>query len=729
MAAVSRPTKPVAVFEDFSSLTGEIVIIEPGGKALRLAKSAEATFAEPATLYRGHSFNDVLASDHDLLGNEILAQPKDPSFADIAPCLVPITKIDLYSFMGTRENPDKISVAYGGRTGNFDPAVFIPEIARIRTEGKVFDGLVGGWLPVLRFVYPEKEGVWSECVMFAPQRVDNQNPRIQPAWYRVARIENHALKWVKYFDSYVPNLSRTASGDSANFFRDLLALSEGWEREFQPLLKLEIPDQRLAALSRHSLVRAMITRIGSFPKYGVLDRNYGGPEHDGFQDTFNVDTTAMLEWGLFDRAREIIDNYFAHFVRNDGALLYRGPETGQYGRMLTVVADYFRRTKDAELLLKHEARIHAVARLLLGLHHEALALPTEHVAHGMIAGWCEADSCLEPEPERYFQPYFSNSTEASRGFIDLGSVWEAIGRTRHRADLETWGQSLRHEGVALRADLETSLQRSLLKDVQPESYPAIAGAKEPFDVASRRDPRDPQYRAYRTYMEMLFSGCLTTEQVQTIVAYREAHRDIVLGVPTAYGYGSREMAGFLSYGHAYGLLQHDLVREFLLELYSLSAHQYTRGTWTAPETRLIDPSKTAAPYCVPAQLSVPLLLRWMIAFEDPNAETLYLFKATPLDWLADGQRFAATEIPTRWGRVGVEVESHLALRRIDATVQLPASESPHETVLRLRVPPTRKMTGVTVDGRPWTQFDAVQETIVLPASLRGKIAIVVSYDR
>src|SRR5262249_25070828 len=157
--------------------------------------------------------------------------------------------------------------------------------------------------------------------------------------------------------------------------------------------------------------------------------------------------------------------------------------------------------------------------------------------------------------------------------------------------------------------------------------------KEPFDVATSRDVHDPQFRAYRAQMEMLFSGCLSRAQVETIVRYREARRDILLGVPAAYRFESGEMAGFLSYGHAYGLLQYDFVREYLLELYSLSAHQYTRGTWTAPETRRIDPTQSTAPYCVPAQLCVPLLVRWMLAFEEPNSDTLWLCKAAPREWL------------------------------------------------------------------------------------------------
>jgi len=46
-----------------------------------------------------------------------------------------------------------------------------------------------------------------------------------------------------------------------------------------------------------------------------------------------------------------------------------------------------------------------------------------------------------------------------------------------------------------------------------------------------------------------------------IVAYRSAHRDLILGLSTAYGDNTHELAGFLSYGHAYGLLQHDFIRE------------------------------------------------------------------------------------------------------------------------------------------------------------------------
>jgi hypothetical protein len=58
--------------------------------------------------------------------------------------------------------------------------VIVPAIERIRDTGKIQGGLVGGWLPIVRFVYPEREGDWSELITFAPVRLELENPRRRP---------------------------------------------------------------------------------------------------------------------------------------------------------------------------------------------------------------------------------------------------------------------------------------------------------------------------------------------------------------------------------------------------------------------------------------------------------------------------------------------------------------------------------------------------------------------
>jgi hypothetical protein len=715
-----------AVLEDFTRQKGHILLVDSAGIQIDLPKSLEPTVAEPSTLYRGHTLQEVMNSDHDLLGEEILSKSGDPQYDEVAACLRPIAKMRTYTFVGTHESIDKLGFQYGGRTPSFDAAPYDPLISRVREAGKVWDGLIGGWLPVVRFVYPEDESHWTEMIAFAPLHQDNGNDRIQPVWYRVARIDAGHLKWARYFSSYHPFPPREHCG-AAPFYEDLVAMREGWERALAPGMKVDIPDQRLADMARHSLVRDMITRVGDYPKYGVFDKNYGGSEHDGFPDTFNADTTAMTEWGLFGLARAYIANYLGKFVGDDGSILYRGPETGQYGRMLTVIAAYANYSGDGELLLKYRRRIDGVTNLLLSMRAKALKLPSSDPAYGMIVGWSEADSCLDPDPPRYMQPYFSNSTEAARGFGDLGKVWERIGTTTKNQELEAWGRRLVSESQALEKDIQTAIGRSLLEVQGSACLPAIAGVKEPFDVALTHDPLDPQYRSYRAYMEMLFSGDLTREQVETIVNYRAAHQDTILGIPTAYGYATHELNGFISYGHGYGLIQNDLVRKYLLLLYSIMAHQYTRGTWTAPETRNIDPDHFAAPYCTPAEMVVPMMTRWMLVFEDPKTDTLWLAKGTPRSWLEDGKSFSASNAPTKWGKVEFSVASHLNKGVVTATIQFSPSAGPL-TKLRLRAPEGNKISSVMLNGKAWSQYDASEETITLPSHMSNKVSLTVSYQ-
>ena len=727
MAVIAAgPQRRFAVFEDFSQKQGRILFVDAKGVQADLPKSLEPTFAESSSLYHGHSLEEVMESDRDLLGEEILAKPGDPDYAEVAACFPPISKMRTYTFVGTHDSRDKIGFEYGGRTPQFNPAPFSPAIDKARERGTVMDGLVGGWLPVVRFVYPEENGDWTEMVSYAPQRIDNENPSIQPVWYRISRVENNELKWSRYFDSYPPFPPRMDYA-AEPFYEQLLVMRDGWNRALDSGMKIEIPDQRLQDMARHSLVRDMITRIGSDARYGVFDRAYGGTEHAGFPDTFNADTATMLQWGLFRLAGDYIANYFGKYVRDDGSILYRGPETGQYGRMLTLVAEYATYTGDSKLLLSYRSRIDGVTKLLLGMREKALKLSPEDPAYGIIAGWSEADACLDPDPPRYMQPYLSNNAEAVRGFRDLGRVWERIGTQSNQPELVAWGRRLVKESEAMNKDLQTAISRSMLQG-DPPVLPAIAGVKEPFHIAVARDPLDPQFRSYRAYMEMLYSGMLTREQVGTVVNYRAAHRDTILGVPTAYGYNTHELVGFLTYGHAYGLIQYDFVRQYLLTLYSIMAHQYTRGTWTAPETRNIDPPRFAAPYCTPAQMVVPLMARWMLVLEDPLSDTLWLAKGTPRSWLEDGKKISVADAPTRWGKIGFSVASQLKGGKITARVELPASSQRPAVKLRLRAPEGSKIRSVTLNGTAWKNFDPQEETVTIPAGAAPSISLVVDYQ-
>ena len=699
----------VAILEDFTRIDGTMIVVGPGGVSIRYGKTAESTAIDYAKGFLGHTREQVMASPTDLLGDAILNKPGDPRYDDIAAAFPPIRKVwlECYNFLGTPETTDKVWFAYGGRSPNFDPAVYHRPIEEVRKQGRVLDGLVGGYYPFLRFVYPETNGDWTELVAFAPFRVEQGNLNFQPVWYRTARIEQGRLAWIRHDDSFLP-APRATAADPGRFYADLIRTAAGWEERLAEGIMVSVPDRRMMDQARHGLIRAMMTRSAGAPKYGVVDRNYGGTEHDGFPDTFTVETEAMLDWGLIAKAGEYIDTQFAKYVRDDGSLVYRGPEFGQFGRMLTVCGRYWALGGDPHILRRHAKRIDAIADKLRESCRAALERPGNDPAYGLITGWSEADSVLEPNPQRYWQPYFANSTEAARGFAELGRAWSGLGFADH-------GRTLLAEARSLSANIQAAIERSTLKVDGETIIPSIAGVMEPFHIAVAKDPTDPQYRGYRTYMEMLHSGILTPEQINLIADYRKRHHDVILGVPMAYGYATGEMAGFLSYGHGFGLIQADRIREALLLTHSHAAHQYTRGMWMAPETRKPMLDVDTATYCSPAECVQPLLLRWLLAFEEPDTELLWLGKGLPQDWLAEGKRVTVERIPTRWGRVGYAI----AARRdtIEATVTRPAGMTA-ETRLRLRT--GRPIKAATADGRPCRLSDP--ETIVLPNDARDVVA-------
>merc|ERR1712166_668366 len=100
------------------------------------------------------------------------------------------------------------------------------------------------------------------------------------------------------------------------------------------------------------------------------------------------------------------------------------------------------------------------------------------------------------------------------------------------------------------------------------------------------------------------------------------------------------------FGFPFGLLQHDMVERFLLYFFTQSAHANTRGTWTTPESASIDRGSGAISFSSAGVNNVPLSIKWMLVFEEPETHTLWLGKAVPRDWLAPGESALLVEQAT-----------------------------------------------------------------------------------
>ena len=103
--------------------------------------------------------------------------------------------------------------------------------------------------------------------------------------------------------------------------------------------------------------------------------------------------------------------------------------------------------------------------------------------------------------------------------------------------------------------------------------------------------------------------------------------------------------------------------------------------------------------------------RNLLLMED--GRNLWLARATPRVWLQQGQKIRVKNAPTHFGPVDYEIVSDVDHAKITAAVKMPSRGAPKEVLLRLRHPTSAPIKGVTVDGKPWNDFDPAKEVVRL----------------
>ncbi len=120
---------------------------------------------------------------------------------------------------------------------------------------------------------------------------------------------------------------------------------------------------------------------------------------------------------------------------------------------------------------------------------------------------------------------------------------------------------------------------------------------------------------------------------------------------------------------------------------------------------------------------------WLrMMFIDERDPDLYLGMAIPRAWLKDGEKPGIERAATHFGPMSLTFESEAAKGIIRAQVTPPTRRLPKATFLRFRHPEQAAMSKVTVNGQPWTDFDAKREWVKLPA-LKESATVVVEYAR
>ena len=417
-------------------------------------------------------------------------------------------------------------------------------------------------------------------------------------------------------------------------------------------------------------------------------------------------------------------------------------------------------------LLQFFGKAHAVAGLLLARRAASAArYGGSDPRHGIPYGGDEARDGADAATILHAaspQHWYASAAELYRACAELGATWSAIGARAGRADVAAHGAELLALAPQLRTDLHASLNRTLrtsggggggggsgggMTQRRCWQLTAEAGLGNASSTPAAAAGAAAASASFRGYAEMMFSGALTAEQIGDIYTAASggsaacgAVRFLTLGSPgLADAPGQASLSSPTSYGFGYGLLQADHVERFLLHYFAVSAHGYTRGTFTTPESaNLADRDEPAIAYAAAGVVLAPTYLKWMLVFEDVETRELWLGKATPRGWLAAGEAPLVVErATTRWGRVSFSMSASNSSSSsssssggggggaytVSANVSLPAGAAASAPAapafamgglrLRIRAPPPHsgQLSSVSVGGKPWARFNPIAETV------------------
>ena len=271
MAVITRAEGPVAAFEQINLQDGMLAFVDATGVARMSSKSLEPTsegeaglrYNKVASWYRGHSKQDAMPDHRDVMREELLAGGQDPDPDAVMGCYPPARHaffeghLRPHTFVGTGVSDDVVPLYYKDVTmvSRVPIGVMAPGSEAAMENGELWEGLIGGWPPIVRTVYPIGPDECWEVVTFASSATANRIK--QPVWYRFMHLKAGAVVETRYVDSFLP-YPHPGPRLEERFYDELLATLDYWDRETAGGMVVTGWNW-LADRSRHAFAREMIT--------------------------------------------------------------------------------------------------------------------------------------------------------------------------------------------------------------------------------------------------------------------------------------------------------------------------------------------------------------------------------------------------------------------------------------------------------------------------------------
>ncbi len=233
------------VFENPGDRDGAITFVASSGEKRVLAKTAEATFAEATPPYLGLSLSDIGLANADLLADRLLAQG-DPDPDQVKSAAPPLgsardqRRSEWTSFVGTKEACDTAPVFYGGNTRTYHPMQEMPELAEALRTRHLYEGLLGGWMPAVRKIFPIGERLVHRGDRFRRRGGARQVHRADLAPHGAS---SKTARWPRWYMDTATRRIPPVKEDPAQeqFYRALLVFADYWDRQLADFAPTTLP--------------------------------------------------------------------------------------------------------------------------------------------------------------------------------------------------------------------------------------------------------------------------------------------------------------------------------------------------------------------------------------------------------------------------------------------------------------------------------------------------------
>lgn len=530
--------------------------------------------------------------------------------------------------------------------------------------------LLGGYLPVADV------GIWNpnfeagyECIVLVTPGEDGRD--LGRVRYTDVEDEGHAPTGEEH-DRYL-NCS------PGEFYAALAGIWNLWHDFYETSMPVEIPDAWLLDAARAGITLSRASYRGLRPTYQIGEGGYTKiPErsHALFPVAHYEFVWAQQLWNLTSEVEPYFQYYLDHYILPDGNFLYNTQDQVEAPLNAGVFLANSARAYDYNGdVAAFSARLPVLERMLAYVLDRYLyskkQFPPDNPRHGLIWGSPEAD--LGDPQNDYPQShpyYFQNATWTWRGLAEHARCLHRVAREHNRADCQALGDRY----TAIAEEMRGLIQRSLeitLSRCSPEMKQSGITPFTPDDT--HHDPRKlGSYENHRFMMDWFTSDWGDQALDLGHLRHRELAGMQIMGLHTD---GATERtSNFMAHGTLSVRIRQEDYRPFLLTLYALTCYAADSGNRYSPEDAWIpggkptEGSRYGWSAVVNSVLQPALGLRWLLCYEENNADICHLQKAAPKHWFAAGEHIRIGKCPTRFGRLGwstVARDNHSWEVRID----------------------------------------------------------------